>query len=297
MQGLIEWLARIEHMQSKIYYSAAKILYEDEQLGPLLNQLAKDEEFHFHLMTRALDVLAGEMPPPPALSHWISVNRAKLEAPLLETADKITRGILTRADLLEHLVAGEFSEYNLIFLYVINSLKYNNREFASAASQMEYHKKSIEQYFKSLPDYQNYVRQISALPKVWNTSILVVEDYRPIRMLLADILETEGTVETSASGDTGLRKVASMFYDVILTDIGTPAQGGIEFYKQAIQYDPLIADHFMFLLNTPSEKEVEFVKKNNLAYLEKPFSIEEIRKAVHEIILKPYQKRKLGEAV
>jgi CheY-like chemotaxis protein len=296
MQGLIEWLARMEHMQSKIYCSAAEIFKADDKLGPLLNQLAKDEELHFQLMKRALDVLDGEISQPPALSQWISVNKEKLETPALETSDKITRGLLTREDLLGHIVAGEFTEYNLIFLYVINSLKYNNREFASAASQMEYHKKSIEQYFNSLQDYRNYATQISALPKVWNTSILVVEDYKPIRILLADILITEGTVETSASADAGLRKVANMYYDVILTDMTTPSEGGIEFYKQAIQYDPLIAERLIFLLSTTSRIEVEFVKKNNLVYLEKPFSIEKIRKIVHEILAKSYQKRKLEDA-
>jgi CheY-like chemotaxis protein len=297
MQGLIEWLARTEHMQSRIYRSAAEIFKDDAELGPLLNQLAEDEELHFQMMNRALDVLSGEMPQPPMLSDWISINKTKLEAPVLETADKITKGILRREDLLDYLVAGEFSEYNLIFLYVINSLKYNNREFASLASQMEYHKKSIEHYFKSLPDNQNYVRQISALPRVWTTSILVVEDYEPMRILLADILEAEGTVETTASGNMGLRKAANTFYDIILTDMTSPAQGGIQFYKQAIHLNPFIAGRFMFLLNTPTRKEVDFVRNNNLAYLEKPFSIEEIRKAIHEILAKPPQKRMLREAV
>lgn len=297
MQGLIEWLARTEHIQSRIYRSAAEIFKDDAELGPLLDQLAKDEELHFEMMNRALDVLAGEMPQPPMLSDWISINKTKLEAPVLETADKITKGILRREDLLDHLVAGEFSEYNLIFLYVINSLMYNNREFASLASQMEYHKKSIEHYFKSLTDGQNYVRQISALPKVWNTSILVVEDYEPMRILLADILESEGTVETTVSGSTGLRKVANTFYDLILIDMTTPAKAGIQFYKQAVHLNPLIAERWMFLLNTPTREDVDFVRNNNLAYLEKPFSIEEMRMAVHGILVKPPQKRMFRKAV
>jgi CheY-like chemotaxis protein len=295
MKELIEWLARMEHMSGRVYLSAAEIFKEDKKLAPLLSRLAKDEEWHFQIMNRAMDVLAGQNQQPPLLSNWISLNKEKLEAPFLEAARKITNGIFTRDDLLDYLVAGEFSEYNLIFLYVIDSLKYAHQEFAYAASKMELHKKSVEDFLKSLPDSQNYVRQINALPKVWNATLLVVDDYKPIRKLLADILETEGTVETAASGNVGLRKVRNKFYDLVLTDMTTPAKGGIQFYNQAVQQDDLISERFLFLLNTPTENELDFVMKNHIEYLEKPFSIEEIRKAVHAILTRP--PRELREAV
>jgi CheY-like chemotaxis protein len=295
MKELIEWLARTEHMSSRIYRSAAEIFKKDQKLAPLLNSLAKDEEWHFQIMNRAGEVLAGQQQQPQMLSNWISLNKEKLEAPFLEAADKITKGILTRDDLLGYLVAGEFSEYNLIFLYVINSLKYADKEFAYAASKMELHKKSIEDFLKSSPGCQNYVRQIKVLPKVWNVTLLVVDDYEPMRKLLADILDTEGIVETAESGNTGLEKVKNNFYDIILTDMATPADGGIQFYNQAVLYDALVSERFLFLLNTPTEKELDFVMKNHIDYLEKPFSIEEIRKTVHEILTRP--PGKLREAI
>jgi CheY-like chemotaxis protein len=297
MKELILWLAKMEQMSSKVYRSAADIFKEDKELGPLLNQLARDEEWHYHMMRRAMEAFTEEKRQPPILSNWISLHKAKLEAPFLEMAIKISIGTLTRDAVLDYMVASEFSEYNLIFLYVINSLKYSSQEFAYAASKMENHKKSIQHFFESSPDYQNYLRQISALPRVWNTSLLVVEDYEPIRTLLADILEKEGTVETTTSGNMGLKKVTMKFYDLILTDMTTPTMSAIQFYKQAVQRNPLIAERFMFLLNAPTEEEVNFIKNNNIDYIEKPFSVEQIQNTVHEILIRQTQKRKLREAI
>jgi len=292
MKALIEWLIKMERISSDIYNKAADILKEDKELAPFLNHLAKDEEWHAQVMSTALEVLPGETHPP-SIIELDSANKAKLEAPFLETAKNISKGALTIDAVLDCIVTTEFTEYNELFLYVVNSLKESSREFTYVASKMEHHKKSIEHYFESLPDSKKYLSQIRRLPRVWVTTILVVEDYEPISTLLTHILSTEGTVETTKSGNIGLKKIAEKYYDIIVANMTTPEMSGIEFYKRAVQHDPLVIDRFMFLMNTPMKGDYDFVKKHNIDYIEKPFSVNHIRKAVYEILSRLPQKNYL----
>jgi DNA-binding response OmpR family regulator len=124
------------------------------------------------------------------------------------------------------------------------------------------------------------------LPKVWNTRILIAEDYAPIRELLSELLASEGAVETAENGLKGLKKTAEKYYDIILADTILPDTDGIEFYRQAILRAPRLADRFLFLTDFNADEQIDFAKKNNIRYLTKPFLLDEIREAVHGLLTK-----------
>lgn len=286
MKDIIEWLIGMEHLSGGIYNDAAGLFQEDKEFIALLNHVAEDEAWHFHVMASAAEFLQTEAQRPPDIIALDSEVKTRVENPFHESRKKISSGTLTKDSMLDCIATTEFSEWNDIFLYVVNILKERRREFAYVASKIEQHKKLIERYFEKLPNNRQYLDKIQRLPKVWNTRILITEDYAPIRELLSELLASDGAVETAENGQNGLKKAAEQYYDVILADSSMTEMNGIEFYRQAVQHAPLIADRFLFLTDFNDDEHIDFAKKNNIRYLTKPFILEDLREAVHGLLAK-----------
>jgi CheY-like chemotaxis protein len=286
MKEIVEWLIGMEHLSSEIYNDASGLFKEDKAFAELLNHLAEDEAWHFHVMASAAEFLQSEAQRPSDIIALGSAAKARMESPFRENREKIYSGTLTKDSMLDCIATTEFSEWNDYFLYVVNILKEKRREFAYVASKIEQHKKLIERYFEKLPNSRIYLDKIRRLPKVWNTRILIAEDYAPIRELLSELLASEGAVETAENGQRGLKKAAEQYYDIILTDTILPDTDGIEFYRQAVLRAPRLAERFLFLTDFNADEQIDFAKKNNIRYLTKPFLLDEIREAVHGLLTK-----------
>ena len=286
MKEIIEWLIGMEHLSGEIYNDASGLFKEDKTFAELLNHLAEDEAWHFHVMASAAEFLQSEAQRPPDIIALDSAAKSRIENPFHENRERIASGTLTKDSMLDCIAATEFSEWNDYFLYVVNILKEKRREFAYVASKIEQHKKLIERYFEKLPNSRQYLDKIQRLPKVWNTRILIAEDYAPIRELLSELLAPDGAVETAENGQNGLKKAAAQYYDVILADSSMPEMNGIEFYQQAVLHAPLIADRFLFLTDFNDDEHIDFAKKNNIRYLTKPFILDDLREVVHGLLAK-----------
>ncbi len=285
MKEIIEWLIGMEHLSGEIYNDAAGIFKEDKAFAELLKHLAEDEAWHFHIMASAAEIMRSETRRPSAISLF-SAAKARLEAPFHENRKKISSGTLTKERLLDCIATTEFSEWNDIFLYVVNMLKEKRREFTYVASKLEQHKKLIERYFEKLSNNRQYLDKIRHLPKVWDMRILIVEDYAPLRELLSELLASEGTVDTAESGQIGLKKSTEQYYDIILAGSILPEMKGIEFFGQAALHAPLIAERFLFLTGFNDDEHIDFAKKNKIRYLAKPFLLDELREVVHGLLAK-----------
>jgi len=293
VKDIIEWLTGMEHLSGGIYNEAAGLFKEDKEFTELLNHLAEDEAWHFHVMASAAELLQSEAQRPPDIIALDSAAKARVESPFHENRKKISSGTLTRDSMLDCIASTEFSEWNDYFLYVVNTLKEKRREFAYVASKIEQHKKLIERYFEKLSNNRHYLDKIRHLPKVWDMSALIVEDYVPMRELLSELLAPDGAVETAENGQKGLKKAAEKYYDVILADSIMPEMNGIEFFRQAVLHAPRIAERFLFLTDFNDEEHIDFAKKNNIRYLTKPFLLDELREAVHGLLTKTPVKSRL----
>ncbi|MBX2861341.1 MAG: response regulator transcription factor [Vampirovibrio sp.] len=88
-------------------------------------------------------------------------------------------------------------------------------------------------------------------------SVLLVEDYRLIRMGLKSVLDsTPGitVVAESTNGEQGVERVKEMKPDVTLMDIGLPGIDGIEATRQIKAFDPELK--VVMLTSHDSEDEV-----------------------------------------
>ncbi len=101
--------------------------------------------------------------------------------------------------------------------------------------------------------------------------ILVIDDEKSQREILADILSDAGySVTTASSGEQGLEKVYTGDYYLVLTDLKMPDKDGIEVLDSIVEYNPDIQVVLMTAFGTiPSA--VNAIKKGAYDYLTKPF--------------------------
>ena len=212
-----------------------------------------------------------------------SITREKVEAPFLDCGKKLKSNTMTREHLINCIAAAEFSEWNNIFVYIVNTLKDARPEFAKAAAGIQAHKHHIENMIASLPEGRMYLETLRRLPPVWTERILLVENHAGVMEFLNAVLSTEVAVETAMNGEEGLDKVRKTFFDVVISDVDLPVMNGIEFYKSASLHDPHIGDRFLFLTGSPTDETLAFFEQRGARFLAKPIHINEFRETVSKL--------------
>lgn len=285
MKEIIDWLTGVEEGAFRLYENAACIFQDDKELADLLRQLSNDEKLHYDVMCIAQGYLLDLK----ALNPLIELDeesKHKIERPFLEFKRKLESGELTRKELIEYVIILEFTELNHLFLYIINALKDRSKKhFASAALNIEQHKDRIRKFLENKPEYKDFLRRISQLPKVLNEKILIVDDKGVNVNLLRAVLETEGIVDSASDGNEALKKVESGYFSAIVTDVDMPFMNGIEFYSKAIEKYPNMKDRFIFFTASNDPERITFFREHNLKYLTKPTPINIIRSTVREILI------------
>ena len=100
--------------------------------------------------------------------------------------------------------------------------------------------------------------------------ILILDDEKPIRNTLRDILEFESyDIDEAENGEEGLKKIKENNYDVVLCDVKMPKMDGLEVIEKAMeQNDP--PQFIMISGHGNIETAVEATKKGAFDFIEKP---------------------------
>ncbi|MFC1461336.1 response regulator [Verrucomicrobiota bacterium] len=283
MQHIIDWLKGMEKLACDLYTGAAVVYQDDTDLLRFLNRLAKDESRHLDFMASASDDQAKHEVPCSAITLDQDM-RDRIEGPLRDGYKLVSSGTISKAQILNSIVKAEFSEWNDVFLYVINSLKEHDTRFQYAAATIQAHQKRIERFVDDLPDDLKPPDDIRKLPHIWHNRFLIVDDEKPILQLLASVLGRIGEVETAENGKEALEKTADLFFNVIVTDISMPVMDGFEFYRKATEAHPHLAPHFVFCSGGITLDAQALLDEHHLPYLRKPFRLDEITQAVQKIV-------------
>jgi response regulator RpfG family c-di-GMP phosphodiesterase len=106
--------------------------------------------------------------------------------------------------------------------------------------------------------------------------VLVVDDEKFIRDILADFLGMEGyVVRTAEDGAAALNELTHAHYDLIISDLKMPRMGGIELLE-AIGH---AAPHALTVIMTgfgTVETAIDAMKRGAYDYILKPFKVEEV---------------------
>ncbi|MBN1251271.1 MAG: sigma-54-dependent Fis family transcriptional regulator [Bacteroidales bacterium] len=103
--------------------------------------------------------------------------------------------------------------------------------------------------------------------------ILVIDDEKPIRNTLKEILEYEDhKVDLASDGFEGLEKLSETRYDIVLCDIKMPNMDGIEVLEKVMEESPDVP-MIMISGHGSVETAVEALKKGAYDFIEKPLEL------------------------
>lgn len=117
-----------------------------------------------------------------------------------------------------------------------------------------------------------------------NRRILIVDDDRALRHVLAELLKAAGhTVDQTADGRDALNRVDSDLYDIVLLDLGLPGVNGLDVlaHARAAASPPIVI--VMTADDTP-ETLLGAVRRQAYRYLRKPFAPSAIVEVVDDAI-------------
>jgi putative nucleotidyltransferase with HDIG domain len=114
--------------------------------------------------------------------------------------------------------------------------------------------------------------------------VLVVDDERFIRDVLADFLAMEGYfVRTAEDGNVAIQELSLSNYDVVLSDLKMPNLGGLELLAHITEAHPKTLTVIMTGFGTV-ETAISAMKRGAYDYVLKPFKADEIVQVVHRAV-------------
>jgi response regulator RpfG family c-di-GMP phosphodiesterase len=106
--------------------------------------------------------------------------------------------------------------------------------------------------------------------------VLIVDDEKFIRDILADFLGMEGyVVRTAEDGAAALNELSHARYDMVISDLKMPRMGGIELLAAIANAAPTALTVIMTGFGTV-ETAIDAMKRGAYDYILKPFKVEEV---------------------
>jgi C4-dicarboxylate-specific signal transduction histidine kinase/CheY-like chemotaxis protein len=127
---------------------------------------------------------------------------------------------------------------------------------------------------------------VPAAQEIPRKNILVVDDESTIIEILYQLLKSDGhRVDTAVNGSMAWRKIQNEKYDLIISDLKMPGMSGQELYAKVRELDRPLSRRIIFatgdILSTETHR---FLDDSGNSYLQKPFELEAIRKAVNDAL-------------
>ena len=115
-------------------------------------------------------------------------------------------------------------------------------------------------------------------------AILIVDDEASIRESLQTLLEMEGfTVETAATGEEGLAKIAERPMDLVLLDFALPDRNGLEILRDIRDRDPELGVIMITAYGTV-ENAVAAMQAGATNFIQKPWDNEKLVADVRAVV-------------
>jgi CheY-like chemotaxis protein len=284
IREIVRWLRTVEHLANEVYLQGAAEFAADARFADFLEHLAEDEAWHFHVMGSAADHLTAAPQPKVAIS--VDPGTAeRILGQLRAIQDRLSSHSIQREELIDRITELELSEWNDIFLYVVNVMKERASEFKYPAARIQAHITEIELFLKEVGSSPGAMVRLKELPPVWVENILIVDDERPITQLLRRLLSKLGNVEVAHDGSAALEVMATKYYKVVISDIDMPVMDGLAFFEEAARRYPSAGTRFLFITGNPSPERIRLLVARELSYLAKPMAIDELQRIVGRMIV------------
>jgi signal transduction histidine kinase/CheY-like chemotaxis protein len=116
--------------------------------------------------------------------------------------------------------------------------------------------------------------------------VLVVEDEPTVGGLIADVLRDEGMrVDVLRDGESALDRVEREEYDLVICDLKMPGMDGQKFFQSLGKRRNPLQGRVLFVTgDVVAPRTQEFLERHRLPYVAKPFRVEELSRAVREML-------------
>ncbi len=284
IRDIVTWLKHIEGSVGSLYARAAEASVQDEHFSAFLTQLAEDEKSHAQFMSMVAEHLPQRKGPLVVDIVLDQRTRDNVETSLKRFGDHLGQKGISRRQIVEYMARVEFSELNPVFLHIVAKFAEMSREAENMAAEIQAHLSRIGEFIEALPQDLKPSVDVGMFPSVREERFLVVDDHQPLRDLVASLLARRGKVETASGAGEALEKVRRHFYNGIVSDIQMPRMDGMEFYRQGVAYDARLKGRFLFYSADISPEREDFLKKNHLRFLRKPFGLSEFMDTMDQIV-------------
>lgn len=281
---VVSWLKSIESRVGNIYSKAAESCINDKEFSSFLSNLAEDESLHSSFMSMVHDYLAKNKKPV-MLDVFLDEKTIDNVEGLLEKFENHLAGEkISRKQIIEYMARAESCELNPVFLYIAGTFGTLNRETEYITSEIQSHLLRIHDYINSLGEEMKPTLNIETFTFIWDSRFLIVDDNESLRKLVCSLLSSRGNAEMASDGQSALEMVRQHFYNAIVSDIEMPGMDGLEFYQKAIEYDPRLKQNFMFYSANITPKREEYLSKNHLPFLRKPFGLSDFQNIIEQFL-------------
>lgn len=123
-------------------------------------------------------------------------------------------------------------------------------------------------------------------------NVLIVDDSFPMRAVIKKVIKASGfdigEFFEAANGREALSVLDQQWLDLVLTDYNMPDMNGLDLLNQMKQSDVLKDIPVVIVTTEGSEKRLaEFIEQGALAYIRKPFTPEQIKAQLNQILGEP----------
>lgn len=115
---------------------------------------------------------------------------------------------------------------------------------------------------------------------IMTKKILIVDDYKDLREMILNQLESSYDVSCAENGAEALKVLRLKKFDLVVTDFNMPLMDGLELSKKVKEEWPELP----LIMMTGRPAEVRLEGTNILRLLVKPFSIESLVREVNKIL-------------
>jgi CheY-like chemotaxis protein len=109
--------------------------------------------------------------------------------------------------------------------------------------------------------------------------VLVVDDEKEVRQVIAEVMEMDGLyVQTASNGVEALALLNREVFDLIYCDLNMPEMDGVEFYEAIRRDHPGLLKRVVFVTAKGGSPEYgPFLRESGVLVLEKPVTLQQLR--------------------
>jgi len=281
---IISWLRQMEDLAFHYYRESAERFNSPSPLLSFLIQMAMDKAWRFHLMGSAKELLEGYELQGGPLIEIDAETWQNVELPLKKGFHRLKQDNLQESELVESICRAEFSEWNDIFLYVLDVCRQYSRPFEPVYDTLQDHGSRIESLLEDLPDDLRSYQSLHIPAGMWEYRILIIDNKGPAASLFSRLLAQFGTVLTVSGEREALHKIGRRLYTTVICNVDSLENGGTDFFESIIQADPDLAHRVLLCAGELSEELESYGKTHGLPIIQKPITIPLFQKTVQKIL-------------